>query len=97
MAYTALSRISPRQGRFLSKTFSTNFFVQASTFRDYLASKQMKQVNRERAGQAKPYVQPGNKAASGTGGSVRKKKSGRTQQKVWVTGQKAATRLAEGV
>ena len=48
MAYTALSRISPRQGRFLSKTFSTNFFVQASTFRDYLASKQMKQVNRER-------------------------------------------------
>lgn len=38
------------------------------------------------AGQAKPYVQSGSKAAGSTGVSVRKRKSSRAQQKVWITG-----------
>ena len=49
------------------------------------------------AEQAKPCVQSGIKAAGGTGVFVRKRKSGRAQQKVWITGQKTAPKLAEGV
>lgn len=49
------------------------------------------------AGQAGAHIQSGIKVAGGTGVFVRKRKSGRAQQKIWITGQKAAPKLAEGV
>ena len=49
------------------------------------------------AGQAGAHIQSGIKVAGGTGVFVRKRKSGRAQQKVWITGQKAAPRLDQGV
>ena len=49
------------------------------------------------AGQAGAHIQSGIKAAGGTGVFVRNRKSGRAQQKVWITGQKAAPKLDKGV
>ena len=48
-------------------------------------------------GRREHIYKSGIKVAGGTGVFVRKRKSGRAQQKIWITGQKAAPKLAEGV